>query len=154
MVYLSYNVEGVSLMESAILFAILNLLVESSVSGMTYDMLKATGSAIKSFAQRFTKKKYFRDEQQAEAYLEKIGHSEPYNKANPTLDACNIYTGMTGKAANEDFKHELEAWIVENKDELFKKPGAVVGSNVARVTTGNINATGASNVTINVNQAK
>jgi ribosomal protein L9 len=137
-----------------ILVAIGIQVLSSVSSGITWDAIKlGAQTAIDKFKKAFTKKAYFKDEEQAEAYLEKIASEKSYNMKKPYIDACNIYSSMTDKDTTDAFQHDLEAWIIENKDELFKNPGAVVGSNVASVTTGSITAKGASSVTISVNQS-
>jgi hypothetical protein len=114
-----------------ILIAIGIQILGSISSGITWDAIKlGAQTSIDKFKKAFTKKDYFKDERQAEAFLEKICTAEPYNKANPYGDASNIYSGMTGNVADDNFKHELEAWIVENKDELFKKASMIGNGNI------------------------
>jgi hypothetical protein len=136
-----------------ILFAVLASIGSSVASGMTWDMIKATGQAvINYFAETFTKNKHFTDEQQAKDFLEDIATSAYNGTENPYEEAWRIYNKITGKLADKAFQHEFEEWIISEKDALFKSPNAIAGKSHTSISTGDIIATGASSVSISVNQ--
>jgi hypothetical protein len=115
-------------MDSTILLSIAEFILGAVAGGIAWDTIKL--GAKSSFKEYFTKKKYFADGQQAEAFLEKIGTAESYNTKNPYDDARSIYQKMTGKLADESFQHEFEGWIKKNADLFTQAKGPIEYANI------------------------
>lgn len=110
---------GIMFMET-ILIEVLKFLGVSTAGGLTWDIIKETGSKLLAvFKKHFVASKYFKDETQAEYFLKCISSKESLNKRNPLEDAWSIYDRCTGEEASDLFKTEFVNWIKQNGEDLI-----------------------------------
>lgn len=103
-------------MEQTILQEILSFIGTSIAGGITWDVLKKSGADLISlFKSLFTNRGFFKNEKDAEKFLNKIADNEPYNE-NPLEDAYSIYRKCSGKEITEEFKEDFDLWIKENAE--------------------------------------
>ncbi|AMJ41008.1 hypothetical protein [Anaerotignum propionicum] len=127
-----------------ILESTLNFVGASIASGITWDLLKTLGTEILSkFKLKFISEKYFKDENQCDAFLEIITNKDTFNDKKPLRDVQNVYVDIT---ENETIKfvQEYELWLKENKEDFEKL--ILKFSQTASVNIGNQTNTGSGNI--------
>lgn len=127
-----------------ILESTLNFVGASIASGITWDLLKTLGTEIlRKFKLRFVSEKYFKDENQCEAFLEYITNKETLSDKKPLRDVQNVYVDIT---ENETIKFDLEfeLWLKENKEDFEKL--ILKSSQTASVNIGSQTNTGSGHI--------
>lgn len=102
-----------------ILMEVLKFIGGSVAGGITWDIMKETGSKILTdFKSRFVKAGCFQDENQAECFFKDISSREPLSKREPLNDVWTVYDNCTGREASDLFKTEFMDWIETNKETI------------------------------------
>lgn len=102
-----------------ILMEVLKFIGVSAAGGITWDIMKGTGSKILTdFKRHFVKVDCFQDEKQAENFLKDILTKESLNKRHPLEDIWTVYDNCTGKEASDLFKTEFIDWIETNEEAM------------------------------------
>lgn len=102
-----------------IMIAVLKFIGQSSISGLTWDIMKKAGSKfVVSFKKHFMDKKYFDNDKQVEEFLQSIFSKESYNRKFPLEDMWAIYDNCTHQMASDDFKNEMINWLKSNSQLL------------------------------------
>lgn len=110
-----------------ILMEVLKFIGTSMAGGLTWDVLKGSGSRIiASFKKRFIDAKHFQDESQVEQFLKDISSKESLNKRHPLEDVWAVYDNCTGREANVLFQMEFKDWINNHRKD-FESLGEDIG---------------------------
>lgn len=85
------------------------------IASATYDGLKKVldFSSLKSKISKFFKK-----DEDAEKYLEKICNSESKNSAKPYRDVEDSFEEISGEKFNNELYDEIKKWIEENQGQI------------------------------------
>ncbi len=116
-----------------ILEQVLTFIGSTVVSGVTWDVLKTSGTnIIRNFKQKFLSKAIFTSEEQAEKFLEKIS-STPSNSIEESKENIKeVYQETTGND-KVNFFEEFFEWVKDNKEEFAK-----LSSNSIQISSINI----------------
>lgn len=116
-----------------VLEQVLTFIGSSVVSGVTWDVLRMSGtSIIRSFKQKFLSKDFFTNEEQAEKYLETISSisSDSIEESEEKME--KVYQEMTGNDKVKIFGEFVE-WVKDNQEEFAK-----LSSNSIQISSINI----------------
>lgn len=95
------------------------ILVGSSVtSGLTWDVIKTSGTTIiKKFKDKFLNKNIFKNEDQCNEFLEKISTNSSISVKKPLKDVQTIYEDITDNDT-VNFSEEFVVFLKEIEEEL------------------------------------
>lgn len=90
----------------------------SIASGITWDVLKTSGSnIIKNFKEKFLKKNVFENEGQCDEFLERISSNPSNSIKKPFNDVQTIFEDITDNET-VNFSEEFQLWLKENEEKL------------------------------------
>lgn len=99
-----------------IFLSIFNYALNSSLSGITWDIIKQRGEkVIGSFKRKARLINSFEKEEDADKFLEIIFKKQPTSQKRPFNDLKTEYEELTDKDYTEDFQKLFTDWITENK---------------------------------------
>lgn len=103
-----------------VLEQVLTFIGSSVVSGVTWDVLRMSGtSIIRSFKQKFLSKGFFTSEEQAEKYLETVSSISSDNIEESEEKMEKVYQETTGNDKVKIFGEFVE-WVKDNQEEFAK----------------------------------
>lgn len=121
-----------------ILIEALKFIGASAVGGITWDIMKESGSRLLvNFKKHFVNDSYFKDESQAEDFLRDISSKESLNKRRPLEDVWSVYDNCTSTEASDLFKTEFIDWMKAHGEDLehlgecaVQEKGFIIGKQV------------------------
>lgn len=102
-----------------ILIEALKFIGVSAAGGITWDIIKESGSRIlANFKKHFVDAGCFKNESQAEDFFKDISSKESLNKRRPLEDIWSVYDNCTGTEASDLFKTKFIDWIKEYGEDM------------------------------------